>query len=51
VLKTAEESELLAALRAVHRGHTSVDARLTQGLVQSLLAPAAPDDEADPKCP
>ena len=49
VLKTAEEAELLAALRAVHRGHTFVDARLTQGLVQSLLAPDAPDDAADPK--
>jgi DNA-binding NarL/FixJ family response regulator len=29
VLKTAEESELLAALRAVHRGHTFVHGGLT----------------------
>jgi two-component system response regulator NreC len=29
VLKTAEEAELLAAIRAVHRGHTFVHAGLT----------------------
>ena len=29
VLKTAEESELLAAIRVVHRGHTFVHAGLT----------------------
>jgi two-component system, NarL family, response regulator NreC len=51
VLKTAEETELLAAIRAVHRGHTFVDTQLTQGLVQTLLSPKVPDDTPDPKGP
>jgi two-component system, NarL family, response regulator NreC len=51
VLKTAEETELLAAIRAVHRGHTFVDSHLTQGLVQTLLSPKVPDDTPDPKGP
>lgn len=42
VLKKAADTELLAAIRAAHRGEVFVDPSMTRGLVEEMLAPATP---------
>jgi two-component system response regulator NreC len=49
LLKRAVDAELLAAIRAVHRGGTYVDPRLADILVQDVLAKKR--KRADPKRP
>lgn len=42
VLKRAAETELLAAIRAVHRGEAFVDPAMTRTLIQDYLGQAEP---------
>lgn len=45
VLKRAAEAELLAAIRAVHRGEAFVDPAMTRTLIQDYLGQAEPAEQ------